>query len=114
MSAVAFPRDYRISADELRAFVGDVFAASGSSRVEADLVAGHLVDANLAGHESHGVNRISKYLDWHARGMVLANQHVKLVRESACSAVIDGQFGYGQVIGREAMDVAIAKAPRSG
>jgi uncharacterized oxidoreductase len=108
------PTDYRIAPDELRAFVAAVFRASGSSADEAEIVAGHLVDANLAGHESHGVIRISKYLDWHARGMVLANQHVKVVRESACSAVIDGQFGYGQVAGREAMDLAIAKVRQSG
>ena len=105
---------YRIGASELRAFVADVFRAAGSDDDEAHIVGDHLVDANLAGHESHGVIRITKYLNWHAKGMVIANRHAVIVRESPCNAVIDGQFGYGQVIGREAMAIATAKAGQSG
>lgn len=112
MSAAA--STYRMAAPELRAFVAAVFRATGSTDGEARIVGDHLVDANLAGHESHGVIRVAKYLDWHAKGMVVANQHAVVVRESACNAVIDGQFGYGQVIGREAMELAIAKARQSG
>ncbi len=110
----ADPSAYRIPAAELRALIAAVFRATGSSEEEAHTVADHLVDANLAGHESHGVIRVSKYVDWHAKGMVIANQHAVVVRETTCNAVIDGQFGYGQVIGREAMDLAIAKAQQSG
>ncbi len=104
----------RIPPAELREFVAAVFGAIGSAHGEATIVADHLVDANLAGHESHGVIRVSKYVDWHAKGMVLANQHALIIRESPCNAVVDGQFGYGQVIGREAMDLAIDKTRRSG
>ena len=110
----AEPSAYRIPAAELRAFVAAVFRATGSAEVEARLVGDHLVDANLVGHESHGVIRVSKYVDWHAKGMVIANRHAVVVRETMGNAVIDGQFGYGQVIGREAMDLAIAKARQSG
>ena len=54
-------------------------------------------------------------VDWHARGMVLANRHAgSSSAKRASHAVVDGQFGYGQVIGREAMDLAIAKARQSG
>jgi uncharacterized oxidoreductase len=110
----AEPSSYRIPVADLREFAAAVFRATGSADGEARTVGDHLVDANLAGHESHGVIRISKYVDWHAKGMVLANQHAVVVRETMCNAVIDGQFGYGQVIGREAMDLAIAKARQSG
>jgi hydroxycarboxylate dehydrogenase B len=112
MSADQSP--YRISVADLRAFVTAVFRATGSDSAEARIVGDHLVDANLAGHESHGVIRVSKYVDWHAKGMVIANQHAVVVRESPCNAVIDGQFGYGQVIGLEATELAIAKARQSG
>ena len=108
------PSAYRITPAELRAFASAVFRAAGSTDGEARIVGDHLVDSNLAGHESHGVIRLSKYIDWHAKGMVVANQHAIVVRESACNAVIDGQFGYGQVIGREAMDCAITKARQTG
>ena len=109
----ADPSPYRIPVTELRAFVAEVFRATGSADAEARMVGDHLVDANLAGHESHGVIRVSKYIDWQAKGMVIANQHAVVVRETPCNAVIDGQFGYGQVIGREAMFLAIAKARQS-
>ena len=103
-----------VSVAALRDFAKSVFLASGSEDGEAHLVADHLVDANLVGHDSHGVIRIAKYLDWLSRGMVLGNRHAHVVRESPCHAVIDGQFGYGQVIGREAVDIAIGKARAGG
>ncbi|HSV18355.1 MAG TPA: malate/lactate/ureidoglycolate dehydrogenase [Casimicrobiaceae bacterium] len=108
------PHDDRVPVDALRSFAASVFRAAGSDAREAQLVGDHLVDANLAGHDSHGVIRIAKYLDWHARGLVLANRHADIVRQSACHAVVDGQFGYGQVIGTEAMKVAIGNARQSG
>lgn len=104
----------RIAADVLRAFATQIFRATGSEAGEAAIVADHLVDANLAGHDSHGVMRIGKYVDWHARGMVVANRHATVVRESPSHAVVDGAFGYGQVIAREAMDIAIAKTRAGG
>jgi len=110
----AAPSAYRIADAVLRPFVASLFRATGSAADEADLVGGHLVDANLVGHDSHGVIRVSKYVDWHARGMVLANRHALVVRETPCHALVDGQFGYGQVIGREALELAIAKARQSG
>jgi uncharacterized oxidoreductase len=106
--------DDRIAAEALRAFTAAVFRAAGSDETEAWLVGDHLVDANLVGHDSHGVIRVAKYLDWHAQGQVVANRHVEVVRDSSCHLLIDGQFGYGQVIGREAIELAIGKAWQSG
>lgn len=98
----------------LRPLVESIFCAAGSDEEEAAVVAGHLVDANLAGHDSHGIIRVSKYVDWRARDMVLANRHAVVVSETASHALVDGQFGYGQVIAREAMVLAIAKAHGAG
>ena len=104
----------RISSDTLRTLAASIFRATGSLEEEARIIGDHLVEANLVGHDSHGVIRVSKYVDWHARGMVLANRHAVVVREAQCHALIDGQFGYGQVIGCEAMDLAAGKAKCSG
>ncbi len=98
----------------LRSFVAAVFRATGSDDIEARIVGDHLVDANLAGHDSHGVIRVAKYVDWHAKGMVLSNKHALIVRDAPGHLVVDGQFGYGQVIGREAMDLGVAKARTAG
>lgn len=110
----ADPSVFRVADAVLRPLVASMFRATGSADNEAQTVGDHLVDANLVGHDSHGVIRVSKYVDWHARGMVVANQHAVIVRDTPCHALVDGQFGYGQVIGREAMDLAIAKARRDG
>jgi uncharacterized oxidoreductase len=99
---------------DLRALVASIFRASGSESGEASTVANHLVDANLAGHDSHGVIRVSKYVEWHASDMVLANRHAVVISETASHALVDGQFGYGQVIAREAMTFAITKARGAG
>jgi len=104
----------RIPADAMRSLASAAFRAAGSSDAEAALVGDHLVDANLVGHDSHGVIRMAKYLEWSAKGMVLANRHARVVRDAASHAVIDGQFGYGQAIGAEAMAIAIAKARATG
>jgi len=106
--------EYRIDAVALSGFVASAFRATGSEDDEAHAIADHLVEANLVGHDSHGVIRVSKYIDWHAQDMVVANQHVEIVRETACTAVVDGRYGYGQVIGREAMDIAVRKARAGG
>ena len=104
----------RVAVATLRPFVAAIFRATGSDDAEAAIVGNHLVDANLVGHDSHGVIRVAKYVDWHARGMVVSNRHGAVVRESPCHALVDGQMGYGQVIGREAMDIAIGKAKCAG
>jgi Malate/L-lactate dehydrogenase len=105
----AMPAEERIPVEALRAFTAAVFRAAGSQEREAALVGRHLVDANLVGHDSHGVIRIAKYLDWHAHGMVVANRHARIIRETAAHAIVDGDFGYGQVIGRDPQ----RRAPRS-
>src|ERR1044071_4366206 len=100
----------KIAPDRLTDFVSDVFAAAGSDAAEAGIVARHLVDANLLGHDSHGVIRVRKYVDWVRAGQVIANRHAEIVSDRGASLLIDGGFGYGQVIGKEAMEIAGERA----
>ena len=98
----------------MRRFGRDVFEAAGSSAEEAGIVADHLVEASLMGHDSHGVVRISKYVDWVRAGQVLPNQHIEIVNGRGALLVVDGRFGFGQVIGKEAMDLAADRAVAHG
>ncbi len=104
----------RVDAAELRALVAETFAAAGSERDEAALLADHLVEANLVGHDSHGVIRVAKYLDWLGDGKVLANRHARVVLDAGPLLCVDGDGGYGQVIAREAMDLGIERAGSLG
>ena len=98
----------------LLAFVGKLFAASGSDENESRTVAGHLVESNLRGHDSHGVIRVSKYVDWVRQGALIPNAHSTIVSDRGALITIDGGFGYGQVIGREAMALATTRAKQLG
>jgi uncharacterized oxidoreductase len=98
----------------LAGFVAAIFRAAGSSAVEAGAIAAHLVDANLAGHDSHGVIRVATYIGWLGRGEVVANAPVTLAVNRGALALIDGGFGYGQVVGLRAMDEAAARAAAHG
>ncbi len=98
----------------LRQFVASVLSRAGSSAEEAKGVADHLVDANLAGHDSHGVIRLKKYIDWAANDMVRFNRHAKVVQSAGPIMIIDCEFGFGQVVGKEAIALGIDKAAREG
>ena len=98
----------------LEALCAALFRATGSEPAEAGIVAAHLVEANLVGHDSHGVIRAPKYVDWVQAGEVLPNRHATTVIAAGGLLLLDGGFGYGQVIGREAMDMAAERARRHG
>jgi uncharacterized oxidoreductase len=72
------------------------------------------VQANLVGHDSHGVIRVYYYVDYLRKGMVQANQTMQVVFENDTIAAVDGQGGFGQVIGEQAMQLGIDKAKRQG
>jgi hydroxycarboxylate dehydrogenase B len=91
-----------------------IVAAGGSSAEEARLVAENLVSANLLGHDSHGIGMIPRYIDALLEGGLLANQHPKAMLDSGALLALDGCKGYGQTIGREAMQMAIERAKRGG
>jgi len=71
----------RATADRLRRVASTIVKAGGSASEEADLVARHLVDANLAGHDSHGVGMIPTYVRHMHAGLVVPNMRAKLVKD---------------------------------
>ena len=103
-----------LEVDELRGLVGRIFAAAGCETDEARRIAGYLVEANLVGHDSHGVIRVPTYIDWLLADKVVANQSLEIVTENDSLAVVDGRFGFGQTIGEQAVRLGIDKAQKSG
>jgi hydroxycarboxylate dehydrogenase B len=103
-----------LAADALTRFAQSIIAAAGSEGTEAEEVASHLVEANLKGHDSHGVGMIPTYVKNVREGHLKPNQHVSLVSETGPIAVFDGNMGYGQITAREATDWAIFKAKSIG
>ena len=103
-----------IDAARLTQFTSEIFQRSHIPADEAQQVAESLVLANLKGHDSHGVIRIIEYVDWVRRGWIVADAHSQVEREQPCILIVNGNFGFGQVVGREAITRGIEKAKRDG
>ena len=88
--------------------------AAGSSAAEAGKVAARLVDANLPGHDSHGVIRVPQYVGQVGTAPSCPTSSAEVVRETDAVTVLDGHFGYGQIVGEQSIQAAIDKARRHG
>ena len=86
----------------------------GSSEDEVQAVAGNLIDANLTGHDSHGIGMLPRYADAFLEGGLKPNAHVQTVIDAGALLRLDGEAGFGQVIGREAMALGIERARVQG
>jgi uncharacterized oxidoreductase len=106
--------DIVVKQEALRAGVAAILAAAGSGAAEARAVADHLVEANLKGHDSHGVGMIPLYVRHIKEGLLEVANHLKIVRDDGPFLVGDGQMGHGQVVAMELTDLAIARAQRQG
>ncbi|MFZ9510840.1 MAG: malate/lactate/ureidoglycolate dehydrogenase, partial [Burkholderiaceae bacterium] len=105
---------HRIAADALRANASALLRAAGSAAAEAQQVAEHLVLANLSGHDSHGVGMLPRYVDAVLEGGLKPNQSAQVLLDTGALLRVDGQRGYGQVIGAQAMELAMARARQYG
>ncbi|MCP5149892.1 MAG: Ldh family oxidoreductase [Ectothiorhodospiraceae bacterium] len=100
--------------DRLEAFAAAVIEAAGASAEEARIVAHHVVDANLAGHDSHGLAQLPDYVGRIRKGHIVPGAPIVTVRETSTTTVIDGNWGFGFVVSELAMRTTIDKARRHG
>jgi uncharacterized oxidoreductase len=103
-----------VKAEPLRKVVSRIMAAGGCSPAEADCIAAHLVDSNLCGHDSHGVIRVSRYMAFLRDGKVRAGQSITVTFDGGALLQVDGNFGFGQTIGEQAMDLLAGRAKTHG
>ncbi len=100
--------------DDLRRYLERVFEAAGAPAASAAEVADHLVEANLKGHDSHGVIRAAPYVLAVQEGRVEPAAPIEVERETETTALVNGNWNFGQVVAREAMAIAVAKAQTQG
>lgn len=103
-----------VQAEPLRALAAGIFAALGAPADIADVVAEALVDANLAGHDSHGVLRIPHYVERVRAGDVKPAARPKVLKTRQAACLLSGEWGFGQPAGRAAMDEAVRRAREYG
>ena len=103
-----------IPVPQLRTAMQAVVQGFGSSEAEVQAVATNLIDANLTGHDSHGIGMLPRYAEAFLQGGLRANAHISTLLDSGSMLRLDGNAGFGQVIGAEAMALGIARAQASG
>ncbi len=90
-----------VRAQALKTMVRAIVTRAGSGARECELVAEQLVEANLTGHDSHGVGMLPRYIEvFHAGGLKI-NQHVSVVLDTGPLLTLNGNLGFGQVMGYE-------------
>jgi len=103
-----------LGAEAWREVARRLFLAAGASEANATRVAESLVDASLAGHDSHGVIRIIQYLDAIEAGHLDPAAEPRVVREGPCFSHVDGAWTFGQVGADLCMRRAISQARSQG
>ena len=98
----------------LRQAVAAIVRGTGSDAPEADAVATNLVEANLTGHDSHGVGMVPRYVEAFLEGGLTPNARVRVLQDAGAMIRLDGGQGYGQVIGRQAMELGLERVRSTG
>src|SRR5499433_4014573 len=99
-----------VEADRLTEIGAALLRAAGASQEEAEAVAGGCVNANLVGHDSHGIVAIPTYIDRVKAGHIVPGAPFTIVQESPATTVIDGHWGFGFHVNAKAMQLTIDKA----
>jgi len=105
---------YRIAADELERYVTAIVRAMGSDEKEAGLVVHHLIEANLAGHDSHGISMLPSYKRSIDAGNLKLGGAPKVLKDSGPVMLFDGENRYGQMVAQVVTEKAIERAREHG
>jgi LDH2 family malate/lactate/ureidoglycolate dehydrogenase len=102
-----------VQANRLTQIGAALLRAAGASKEEADAVAVGCINANLAGHDSHGIIAIPTYIDRIKVGHIVPGEKWTIVQESPATTVIDGHWGFGFFVNAKAMELTIEKAKKT-
>lgn len=103
-----------INHQQLARFVAEIFIRFDATAASAEEVAEHLVAANLKGHDSHGVGMVPAYVGNIRSGKLDVQAHARVAHDKGAVLLVDGQMGFGQVVGREAVDFALERVVDTG
>jgi uncharacterized oxidoreductase len=105
---------HTIAVEPLRAAIHELMQGFGSAPREVELVTDNLIEANLTGHDSHGIGMLPRYANAFLEGGLKPNMHALTRLDAGTLLALDGQAGFGQVIGHETMELGIARAKAQG
>ena len=105
---------FRLPFEKVESFCHKAFMGYGFNEADSQKITEVLLDADLSGIESHGIQRLVRYHKEITEGMVKVDATAKIVKETPVSATIEGNDTMGQLMGIQAMDLAIEKAKKTG
>jgi uncharacterized oxidoreductase len=103
-----------VSRAELDTFCRALLEVAGATPANAAIVVGHLIEADAMGLQSHGVMRIPQYLDDIGSGGIDPSAAPRVERRRPAHSHVDGQKGFGQVVGMAMADEAVRLAEDVG
>ncbi|HWU40409.1 MAG TPA: Ldh family oxidoreductase, partial [Candidatus Acidoferrum sp.] len=103
-----------LGSEQLETLAGQIFQAIHVPAAGATWMAQLLVRANLRGHDSHGVIRIPQYIASWRKGEANPTAEPQILQEGPATALVDGKLGFGQIVARRGMEVAMDKAATVG
>ncbi|SMB99567.1 Malate/lactate/ureidoglycolate dehydrogenase, LDH2 family [Thermanaeromonas toyohensis ToBE] len=103
-----------VEASRLEKFAVEALIRVGATESDAKTVATFLVRASLRGIDSHGIMRLPTYVKRAKQGLINTHARIRVVSEVGSLALVDGDNGFGQVVGKEAMDWCIKRAKETG
>lgn len=101
-------------AEALRGFTARAFAALGVPEGDARAVAALMVEADLLGYDTHGLFRLRQYVNRLKGGGTNPAAHPRVLRETAATALVDGDNGLGHLAMQMATELAMQKARETG
>src|SRR5687767_11992936 len=104
----------RVAVPHLEAFIARALQAVGIGAEHARSISELMVRADIQGSEGHGVFRLPQYIRRIKGGAVNVQPHIRVLREAAGMALVDGDNGMGHLVMRFATEKAIAKAREAG
>jgi LDH2 family malate/lactate/ureidoglycolate dehydrogenase len=103
----------KIQADKIKELGIKIFTKQGTSLERATFLVETLVEANLTGHDSHGVFYYTRYSDRIKEGFIKINAEPVIVKETPGTAFIDGKWTFGQITAKKLVETAVDKAKKN-
>jgi len=102
------------TAEEIYKIALRMLQAAGVSEYESNIVAEHLSECNLVGHDSHGLMRLPQYVQFVKDGYLKIDQQCEVIVDKPSITVVEGNYRFGQVVATECMTMGIQKAKENG
>ena len=104
----------RVSQNRLERFIYEAFLKTGLPEADARTMGALMAEADLQGSDGHGVIRMVPYITRFKGGGVNLTPNIRVVKEKAAMALIDGDNGMGHLVMKQATELAIQKAKTAG